>query len=317
MKIYNSFSEIERSDNHIITVGTFDGVHLGHQQILKRLKEVSMLETKIPLVITFHPHPQFVIQRQDKLPLQLLNTIEERIKLFERFGVENVLIVNFTKEFANTHATDFVVEYLYKLVGFSKIFVGHDHFFGKNREGNYELLMKISNELNFKVERIPPFIFDGVTISSTKIRNAISQNQIELANKFLGYDYFIDGIVVTGDGRGANLGFPTANIKFEEANKLVPSNGVYLVYSFIDGRKIFGMANLGFRPTFYTDRKRVLEVHYLNFNGNLYQKQISVHFLKFIREERKFNSVDDLLIQLNNDKELCQKMINIHNESTL
>ncbi|ROL56883.1 bifunctional riboflavin kinase/FAD synthetase [Bacteroidetes/Chlorobi group bacterium MS-B_bin-24] len=312
MKIYRNFEEIQFNPNRIVTVGTFDGVHLGHQKILQRLNEIARSTNGTSLIITFEPHPQFVVKRADKEPLKLLTTIEERLFLFEKFGIGEVLIIPFTLEFAQTSAEEFIRFYLHQKIGFSWILVGHDHFFGRNREGNFDLLIKLSSELGFGVERIPAFILDEITISSTKIRNFLSQNQIELANKLLGYEYFIKGKVVAGDGRGSNMGFPTANINFNDGHKLVPSDGVYFVYSIIDGVKTFGMANLGFRPTFYTDKKRVLEVHFLDFNGNLYQKELIVHFLKYLRHEQKFNSVDDLLIQLNKDRENCINLIKFY-----
>jgi len=312
MKIYKNFNQIEYNPNRTVTVGTFDGVHLGHQKILQRLNEIAHTRQGTSLIITFDPHPQFVVKRSDKEPLKLLTTIDERLSLFEKFGVDEVLIVPFTPEFSQTSAEDFIKKYLFQTVGFSCILIGHDHYFGRNREGNFDLLNKLSYELGFRVERIPAFILDEITISSTKIRNFLSQNQIELANKLLGYEYFVKGIVVVGDGRGSNMGFPTANIKFNDEHKLVPSDGVFFVYSIIDGVKTFGMANLGFRPTFYTDKKRVLEVHFLDFNGNLYKKELSIHFLKFIRNEQKFNSVDDLLLQLNHDKENCKNLIKLY-----
>lgn len=310
MLVFRGLEQIEHNSKHILTVGTFDGVHLGHQKILNRLKELAKLENGISLIITFDPHPQFIVKRPEKEPIKLLTTIDERLSLFEKFGVERVLIVPFTKEFSQIPAEVFVREILHQKVGFSQILVGYDHFFGKNREGNFELLEKLSLELDFRVEKIPAFVTDEITISSTKIRNALAQNEIELANKLLGYHYFISGVVVAGDSRGTNLGFPTANIKFDDEHKLVPSNGVYLVYSSINGRVTFGMANLGFRPTFHTEKKRVLEVYYIDFSGNLYGKNLKVHFLKFLRNEQKFNSIDELLIQLNRDKETCLRIIN-------
>ncbi len=309
MIIYYGFESIERNTKRILTVGTFDGVHLGHQKILKRLNEIAQITQGVSLIVTFEPHPQFVIKRPDKDPLKLLTTIDERLTLFEKFGVMEVLVVPFTEDFARTSAEEFIRNYLHDKVGFSHILVGYDHLFGRNREGNFELLVKLSKELHFEVEKIPAFILNEITISSTKIRNALSQNQIELANQLLGYDYFIKGKVVAGDGRGSNLGFPTANIKFNDGHKLVPSDGVYFVYSILDGEKIYGMANLGFRPTFYTDKKRILEVHYLNYSNMLYGKEIFVHFLKFLRNEKKFSSIDDFLMQLNQDKEFCLSLI--------
>lgn len=310
MKIYRSFDEIEHSKNRIITVGTFDGVHLGHQKILQRVRELAKNSGGKSLIITFHPHPQMVLKKENKEPIKLLTTIEERLQLFEKFEIDEVLVAPFTKEFSQTTASDFVEQFLVEKVGLTLILIGHDHLFGRNREGNFTLMNKLSQKLNFKVEQISPYILDEIIVSSTKIRNALHDNKIELANKLLGYDYFIRGKVIEGDGRGAKLGFPTANIKFDDANKLVPSNGVFLVYSELSGKKFYGMANIGVRPTFYTNYPKTLEVYYFDLNQNLYGVDLSVHFLKFIRYEQKFESIDALLYQLNRDKETCLEIIN-------
>ncbi len=309
MEVYRGLEEVKYNPKHIITVGTFDGVHRGHQKIIKRMQELSRINEGETLLVTFDPHPQFIVKRPDKEPIKLLTTIDERLKLFHKFGLDKVLIIPFTKDFAETTGDIFIKHILYEKIGFSHILVGHDHYFGKNREGNYEMLVKWSQLLNFFVEQIPAYIIDEITISSTKIRNALSQNQIKLANKLLGYYYFIDGTVVSGDGRGNSLGFPTANIKFDIEHKLVPSNGVYLVFSIIGDEKFFGMANLGFRPTFHIDKKKTLEVHFLNFSGDLYGTKLTVFFLDFLRDEKKFYSVDDLLIQLKKDKEYANNLI--------
>lgn len=309
MEVYRKIEDVKYNPRHIITVGTFDGVHKGHQKILKRMQELSKINDGKTLLVTFDPHPQFVVKRPDKEPIKLLTTIDERLRLFQKFGLDNVLVIPFTKEFSETTGDAFIRNILFGKIGFSHILVGHDHYFGKNREGNYDMLAKWSKVLNFTLEQIPAFIIDEITISSTKIRNALSQNQIQLANKLLGYYYFIDGTVVAGDGRGNSLGFPTANIKFDFEHKLVPSNGVYIVFSIIDNERIFGMANLGFRPTFHIDKKRTLEVHFLNFSGNLYGKKLTVFFLDFLRNEKKFYSVDDLLIQLKKDKEYTLNLV--------
>ncbi len=310
MKVYRSFNQIEHSKNHIVTVGTFDGVHLGHQKILQKLKEYASKYGGESLIITFDPHPQIVLKKENREPIKLLTTIEERLQLFAKMEIDKVLVAPFTKEFSQTTAQDFIEKYLVGKVGLHLILLGHDHLFGKNREGNFELINELARKLGFEAERVPAYILEEIVVSSTKIRNALLANKIELANKLLGYDYFIHGKVVQGDGRGAKLGFPTANIKFDDANKLVPSNGVFLVYSEFAGRKYYGMANIGIRPTFYTDYPKTLEVYYFDLNQNLYGINLSVHFLKFIRYEQKFDSIDGLLRQLDHDKETCLEIIN-------
>lgn len=309
MKIYRNIDEVPYNRSRIITAGTFDGVHLGHQKILTRIKDISREIDGDSMIITFDPHPQIVLRKKDLEPIKLLTTLKEKIKLFERNGVDELLVINFTNEFALTTPRAYVEEILFDKIGFQKILVGYDHFFGKNREGNFNLLQTLSKELGFEVEQISAFILDEIVISSTKIRNSLFVNNIELANKLLGYDYFIDGIVVRGDGRGKKLGFPTANIQFDNEYKLVPSNGVFLIYTILDNRKYFGMANLGVRPTFETSQAKTLEVYFFDFKDDLYGRKLSLFFKKFIRPEYKFNSVDDLLIQLKKDEEFCRNLI--------
>lgn len=309
MKIYRNIDEVPYNRSRVITAGTFDGVHLGHQKILTRIKSLSREIDGNSMIITFDPHPQIVLRKKDLEPIKLLTTLEERIKLFERSGVDELLVIYFTNEFALTTARAYVEDILFNKIGFQKILVGYDHLFGKNREGNFILLQDLSKELGFEVEQISAFILEEIVISSTKIRNALYVSNIELANKLLGYDYFIDGIVVRGDGRGKKLGFPTANIKFENEHKLVPSNGVFFVYTIFDNRKYFGMANLGVRPTFETSQGKTLEVYFFDFKDDLYGTKLSLFFKKFIRPEYRFNSVDDLLIQLKKDEEICRNLI--------
>lgn len=310
MKIYYGIEQVPYNLSRVITAGVFDGVHLGHQKILARLKEIANGINASSMIVTFDPHPQFVLRKSDLEPIKLLTTLTERLRLFERNGIDEILVVPFTVEFAQTPARTYVEEILFKRLGFRKMLVGYDHLFGKNREGNINLLFELSKDLGFEVEQIPAFILEEIVISSTKIRNALYMNNIELANKLLGYDYFIDGIVVHGDGRGAKLGFPTANIEYNNENKLVPSNGVFLVYTILDGEKLFGMANLGVRPTFETSGKKVLEVYFFDFNSNLYGKELSLFFKKFIRPELRFDSVDALLNQMRIDEEICRNLIN-------
>ncbi|MGQ9818314.1 MAG: riboflavin biosynthesis protein RibF [Candidatus Kapaibacteriales bacterium] len=309
MKIFRSIEEIPFNKMRVITAGTFDGVHLGHQKIILRINEIARQIGGKSMIITFDPHPQIVLKKKNLEPIKLLTTLDERIKLFERNAIDELLVINFTEKFALTPARVYVEEILFNKIGFQKILVGFDHLFGKDREGNINLLQTLSMELGFEVEQISAFILEEIVISSTKIRNALFVNNIELANKLLGYDYFIDGVVVRGDGRGKKLGFPTANIQFDNEYKLVPSNGVYLVYTILGDKKYFGMANLGVRPTFETSQRKTLEVYFFDFQEDLYGTNLSLFFKKFIRPEMKFNSIDDLLIQLKNDEKICRSLI--------
>ena len=308
MNVYRSFDEIQRDENTILTVGTFDGVHRGHRLIIKRLCEISDKENLRSVILTLHPHPQIVLQKPDKKPIHLLTDIEERTLLFERLGLGHLLIIPFSKEFANTPPEKFVSEFLYGKVGMKKILIGYDHMFGKNREGDEDLLKRLSGELDFGIEKINAFEENDSAVSSTRIRNSILDNKIELANEMLGYFYFLRGEVVVGDKRGAELGYPTANIRPFEKNKLMPGNGVYFVSSVIDGKRYYGMANIGFRPTFTEDDKPILEVHYFDFEEDIYGRSVIVEFHNFIREERKFAGAEEFLAQLDRDQKRCLQL---------
>jgi riboflavin kinase/FMN adenylyltransferase/tRNA pseudouridine(55) synthase len=309
MNKYFSFDEIDHDPNSVITVGTFDGIHLGHQMILSRLSEVAAKDKLRPVLLTLHPHPQIVLQKAEKPPVFLLSTIEERMRLFEKYELENVLVIPFTKEFAGTDPEVFVVNYLLEKVGFKKILIGFDHLFGNNRAGDIELLHRLSKEYGFEIEQLGEIQESNEKISSTKIRRALHEGNLEEANKMFGYEYFVLGRVVEGEKRGRTIGFPTANIESPSKNKLMPSNGVYFVSSEIEGKLYYGMANKGVRPTFKNDAEPNLEVHFFDFDKDIYGQDIPIYFHKFIREEKKFAGIDEIVAQLNKDKENCIKMI--------
>jgi len=308
MKIYKDFSKIDFNRETVLTTGTFDGVHSGHQVIIRRLLEISRKDNLRHLILTFEPHPQIVLQKSSN-PVKLLTSISERIQLFEKFHVQNILIIPFSKEFSEINPETFVREYLFEKIGIKKVLIGYDHLFGKNREGNEQLLNKMSDELDFSVETISAQETNNVIISSTKIRQAIINHEIEIANNYLGYNYFLEGTVVHGDHRGRTIGYPTANIKPSSEHKLLPGNGVYLVNSIINGRREFGMANIGLRPTFTNNHEPILEVFFYDFNEDIYGKELSISFLKFIREEKKFPSIEAFLKQLKLDEIFCRKII--------
>lgn len=309
MKIYRSFDEIDFEKNTVLTVGTFDGVHRGHQKLLNYLKSVAAESNLRPLLMTIDPHPQIVLKKENMPPVKLLSTIEERIALFRKFGLQNLLIIPFSYEFSRTSPEEFIKDYLYKKVGLQKILVGHDHLFGKDRKGDNNLLNELGKQLDFEVEKVAPYYENELIISSTKIRNYIDSNDIEEANKMLGYDYSVSGKVVRGQGRARSLGYPTANIKQFSEHKLMPANGVYLVSSFINDNLYYGMANIGTRPTLTNDVIPTLEVNYFNLDMDLYESSIEVSFLNFIRLEKKFEGVSKLLKQIKKDKEVCLELI--------
>jgi riboflavin kinase/FMN adenylyltransferase len=309
MNICNSFDEITYDPNTVITVGTFDGVHKGHQQIIKRLLEIAKTENLRPVLITFDPHPQIVLQKQGKDPIRLLTVISERVKLLEKFGINYTFIIPFSYEFSQTTPEDFISDFLYKKIGMKKILIGWDHMFGKDREGDKNLLLRLGNKLDFGVEKVEQFNENDITISSTKIRNTLKDKNLELANQMLGYNYIAEGYVSKGLGRGTKLGYPTANIAIPDKHKQMPANGVYLVSSKIGNQLYYGMANIGTRPTFTKDCNILLEVHFFHMDFDIYMSELTINFIKFIRDEKKFASPADLKIQLGQDKKKCKELI--------
>lgn len=292
-------------------MGTFDGVHLGHQAILNTLLSRSAEYGARTMVITFDPHPQIVLQKPDREPLQLLTVIQERLSLFHRMRVGNVLVIPFTREFAATDATEFIRDFLVQKIGLSHVLIGYDHMFGKNRSGNEDMLKTLGAECDFTVETVEARSAGDDVISSTKIRKTLKNGDLDQANAMLGYPYMLQGRVIRGDGRGRKLGIPTANIESLTPHKLLPKQGVYLVSSQLDGKKVYGMANLGTRPTFTDDVLPTLEVHFLEWDKMLYDREIVISFLKFIREERKFASLDLFMSQLYDDRMTCLEHIDV------
>lgn len=309
MNIYRTFDDIDFNKNTVLTVGTFDGVHKGHQMLLKYLKSVAAEKSLRPLLITIDPHPQIVLQKGAKPHIKLLTTIEERIELFREYGLKNLLIIPFSYEFSRTKPEQFIEKYLYQKTGLRHILVGYDHLFGKDRSGNNNLLEEYGLRLDFEVEKMSPYLENGEIISSTKIRNFLAANEISKANKMLGYDYSVTGKIVRGQGRARSLGYPTANYEINNPHKQVPANGVYLVYSYIRDNLYYGMANIGTRPTLTNDKHPTLEVNYFNLDMDLYDDILKVSFLEFIRYEHKFNGVSALLNQISKDKQTCLDLI--------
>ncbi len=300
---------MERDAQSIVTVGTFDGVHRGHKEIIKRMQAIAAERGGRVVVVTFDPHPQIVLNKAGREPLKLLSSVNERLKLLAEAQVHSTVVVPFTFEFARTSAESFVRDIIHRFIGIDTFLLGHDHNFGKDREGNEELLRSIGADLGFTVEQVPPLMMDDVKISSTQIRNALKDYRLDVANAMLGYDYALDGIVVEGDGRGRRLGYPTANVEAIEPHKLLPANGVYWVSAFIDNKRVYGMANIGTRPTFTDDTTPRLEVHFFDFTSNLYNRRVVVSFHAFIRREMKFDSIDIFWSQLREDKEKCEELM--------
>ena len=295
----------------IITIGTFDGVHIGHQKILNRVVNLAQNLGYSPAVLTLFPHPRMVLQNEHSI--KLLNTIDERIELLNSYGIENAIVKEFTKEFANLSAEDYVKDILVDELQMKQIVIGYDHHFGKNREANITDLKQFAKQYGFEVEEISAQDIADVTVSSTKIRNALNKGEVAIANTYLGYDYFITGKVIKGKGLVRTIDFPTANIHIEETYKLIPSNGVYVVKSNIEDSLVYGMMNIGTNPT-VDGKTRSIEVHFFDFNRDIYDKTLKIEFLKRLRSEQKFKDVETLRTQLENDKVNTLAYINAENE---
>ena len=309
MNVYRSFEEVAYDSDTILTVGTFDGMHLGHQSIVEELLSQSKNYHLRNFLLTFHPHPQQIIKKKNRDEISLLTTIDERLVLIEKFGVENVLIIPFTMEFSQISHEVFVRDYLYKKIGMKKILVGYDHMFGKNREGNKETLMSLGTELGFEVINMNAMENKNFVISSTKIRLAIKDKNIALANEMLGYEYRAGGMVVSGDMRGRTIGFPTANVELSDKYKLLPGDGVYCTRVRLGTESFFGMTNIGTRPTFGENNQRTFETYIFDFDRDIYGETIFIEFIDFIRDELKFDSVEKLISAIRQDEVKCKEII--------
>ena len=288
----------------VVTVGTFDGLHLGHQKIIGQMQEIAHQINGETVVVTFDPHPRLVLYADSK-GLKFINTRERKFKLLEGFGINHLIVIPFTKEFAKNSPEDFIRKFLMQKIKMKKLVIGYDHHFGNQREGNFERLNELGKKYGFKVEEIPALYVNGTAVSSTKIRNALMTGEIKLANTMLGYDYSITGIVVVGNKIGRTIGFPTANIEIEDKYKLIAAGGVYACKIEYKGRIFSGMGNIGTRPTIGINGL-VTEVHIFNFDKDIYGEEIRIIFIDRIRDEKKFEGLDKLKEQLEKDKKNVQ-----------
>ncbi len=307
VKVYYRLEDFNPLDKAVVTTGTFDGVHKGHQTIINRLKEIAVKEKGEVVVITFEPHPRIVIYNDSSI--RLINSLPEKIDLLEKAGVDHLLVIPFTKEFSRTTSIDFIRNILVGKIGTKKLVIGYNHYFGRNREGSFSHLKEYGPIYGFDVEEIPAQEIDNVDISSTKIRDAIEKGEVRLANSYLGHDFTILGKVVEGNKRGRAIGFPTANIAVDASYKIIPSLGVYAVRVSIDNKFYNGMLNIGKRPTVSDTDTISIEANVFDFVGDLYGKEIKVSFHSRIRDERKFDSIDKLKEQLQKDKNNCKKIL--------
>lgn len=283
----------------VLTIGTFDGVHIGHQKIIKRLVEVANVKGLQPSLLTFFPHPRMVLQKDANI--KLINTISEKEQLLKRFGITNLVVKKFTKEFSRLTALDYVENLLVNQLKSKYVIIGYDHHFGRNRNANINDLKQFGEDFNFEVEEISMQDINDVAISSTKIRTALNEGDIKTANTYLGYNFMLTGTIVKGKGLGKTIQYPTANLHIEETYKLIPKQGVYVVKALIDDTIQYGMMNIGNNPT-VNGQSQTIETHFFNFNNSLYDKNISIQLLERLRDEQKFDGLKQLTTQLDQDK---------------
>ena len=309
MKVYHSTEDFPSEINTIITIGTFDGVHKGHKQVIKKLNNIAKKQGFESVLLTFYPHPRHVLYPDDQ-QLKLLNTIDEKTEELKKSGLQHFVVHEFTKEFSRMKSVNFIRDLLVNKLKMKHMVVGCNHHFGRNREGSYDDLKELAELYNFELEKIPPQNEDDVAISSTKIRQLLLVGDVEKAAIYLGHSYLINGKVVKGNARGRKIGFPTANILVENKWKLIPSDGVYAVKVKLGGKQFYGMLNIGERPTL-SDNKHRIEVHIFDFSADIYGADIKVEFVKRIREEKQFDNLELLKRQLQIDENNCKKFFRI------
>lgn len=305
MKIYHQLSDFKKLDNAIVTIGTFDGVHFGHQKIIKRLCELAKSSGGESVLLTFFPHPRMIIDPENQ-ELKMINTIDEKAQILASLGIDHLIITPFTRDFSNLSANDYIKNILVDAIGTKKIIIGYDHRFGKDRLGNINTLVENANTYGYQVEEIPEQDINDVAVSSTKIRKALLDGDVALANSYLGYAFSIYGPVIKGDKIGRTIGFPTANIFVPETYKLIPGDGIYAVTVEMGEEKnpenYRGMAYIGQRPTI-NGMTRNIEVNIFDFDREIYGQNIKMNFLAFLREDVKFTGLEALTKQLQKDKE--------------
>ena len=308
MKIKTA-ADYKRIKNSVVTIGTFDGVHVGHQKMINRLVHIAETNKLQALVLTFFPHPRMVVQKDSSI--KLINTIDEKAAQLQQLGVDHLVLKEFTKTFSRLSALEYVRDVLVNKLKVKHIIVGYDHHFGRNRTATIEDLIEFGKFYGFEVTQIDAQEVGDVAVSSTKIRAALREGNMRVANDFLGYNFMLTGTVVKGKGLGANLSFPTANIFIEEPYKLIPKQGVYLVQSKIENQLVYGMMNIGKNPTVSQDNKTHIEVHFFNLDANLYSKTLKIELLEHLRSEIKFPNIEALKVQLEKDKALAQQRIDL------
>ncbi len=306
MKIYQSYSEFTSEKPVVVTIGTFDGVHIGHQEIIRKLIDSARSNNLESVILTFFPHPRRVLQKGSEF--KLLTTLNEKIALLEATGLDHLIIQPFTKEFSRLTALEFARDILVNRLNTKTLVIGYDHHFGRNREGNFEQLQEYGETYGFNVQEIAAQDIENVAVSSTKIRKALDLGAIEKANSFLGFKFMLTGSVVSGRALGRQFNYPTVNLKPDESYKLIPLSGVYVVETTIDEKHYFGIMNIGKRPT-VDGRRKTIEIHLFDFKGDLYGATVQVRLLKRLRAEQKFASIEQLFAQIKKDEHKARELI--------
>jgi riboflavin kinase / FMN adenylyltransferase len=302
MQVHHDIEQLPAFRNAVITIGTFDGVHKGHRKILDKMKSEAEAIGGETVIITFHPHPRKIVS-SEFMGIRLITTMEERIGLLENLGIDHLVVVPFTDVFANQSAEEYIRDFLVAKFHPHTIIIGYDHRFGRDRAGNFQLLEDKSAEYGYRLVEIPKHVLENISISSTSIRKAIIHNDTETVSKVLGYDFFFSGLVVHGNKLGRQLGYPTANLKIKDEDKIIPGNGIYAVYAQPEGynEKLKGMMSIGFRPT-VDGKQRVIEVNIFDFDKMIYDQQLTVFVNKYLRPELKFDGLEALVKQIDQDK---------------
>ncbi len=309
MKVYRSIEEFPSDIKAVLTLGTFDGVHKGHQYVLDRLNKIAKKKGGESVLLTFYPHPRHVLFPDDQ-QLKLLNTIDEKIEALKKTNLQHFIIHEFTQDFSRTKSVNFIRDFLVNKLNMKHMVVGYDHHFGRNREGSYTELKELSELYDFGLEQIPPQDEGDVTISSTKIRKLLYAGEVAKAKTYLGTAYTLSGKVVKGNALGRTIGYPTANINIANAWKLVPADGVYAVKVTVDGVSYYGMLNIGLRPTL-VNSKHTIEAHIFDFSDSIYDKEITIDFEKRIRAEKQFDTIESLQKQLEIDENKCKQFFGV------
>lgn len=306
LKEYKSSSAYKNTKGSVVTIGTFDGVHLGHKALLQRLIKTAAKDKLESVLLTFFPHPRMVLQKDSDL--KLINTLSEKKHLLEEIGLDHLVVQPFTIEFSRLTALEYVRDILVNQLNAKKIIIGYDHRFGRNRTANIEHLREFGHTYGFDVEEISAQELDEVAVSSTKIRNALDVGNITTANKYLGYSFMLNGVIVKGRGIGRTINYPTANLKIDQPHKLIPKKGVYLVRSIIDGRLAYGLTSIGTNPT-VGGKKTTIETYFLDIDMDLYDLELQLEFLTHIRDEEVFSSIEDLTIAIKGDETFARDFL--------